>query len=189
MIDNVEGWEQLDPHDAVKRLPTSGAWTRARNSAGAMDYVLQPVQPSQFAVVAGWLDSPEATLRWAGPGIPFPLPAEAFAAALALPSRPGWTLQDADGACLGFGQYWQTTPDSMHIGRIIVSPQARGRGLGRELMTALCAEALRSSAAVQLTLKVYRDNQAAVALYRDLGFVASEDASTPELLFMACRTT
>ncbi|MNI82258.1 hypothetical protein D3C73_1389500 [compost metagenome] len=56
-------------------------------------------------------------------------------------------------------------------------------------MTALCAEALRSSAAVQLTLKVYRDNQAAVALYRDLGFVASEDASTPELLFMARRTT
>lgn len=189
MIDNVEGWEQLDSHDAVKRLPTSGAWTRARNSAGAMDYVLQPVQPSQFAVVAGWLDSPEATLRWAGPGVPFPLPAEAFAAALALPSRPGWTLQDADGTCLGFGQYWRTTPGSMHLGRIIVSPQARGRGLGRELMTALCAEALRSSAAVQLTLKVYRDNQAAVALYRDLGFVASEDASTPELLFMACRTT
>jgi len=28
-----------------------------------------------------------------------------------------------------------------------------------------------------------------VALYRDLGFVASEDASTPELLFMACDTT
>jgi hypothetical protein len=29
----------------------------------------------------------------------------------------------------------------------------------------------------------------ALNLYRDLGFVASEDASTPELLFMACRTT
>ena len=189
MIDNVEGWEQLDLHDAVKRLPTSGASTRARNSAGAMDYVLQPVQPSQFAVVAGWLDSPEATLRWAGPGVPFPLPAEAFAAALALPSRPGWTLQDADGTCLGFGQYWQTTLGSTHLGRIIVSPQARGRGLGRVLMTALCAEAVRRTAAMQLTLKVYRDNQAAVALYCDLGFVASEDASTPELLFMACRTT
>jgi len=59
----------------------------------------------------------------------------------------------------------------------------------RLLMTALCAEAVRRTAAMQLTLKVYRDNQAAVALYRDLGFVASEDASTPELLFMACRTT
>ncbi|MCR8715617.1 GNAT family N-acetyltransferase [Stenotrophomonas indicatrix] len=153
-----------------------------------MDYVLQPVQPSHFAVVAGWLDSPAATLRWAGPGVPFPLPADAFAAALALPARPGWALLDGDGTCLGFGQYWQTTPGSMHLGRIIVSPQARGRGLGRELMTALCAEALRSSAAVQLTLKVYRDNPAAVALYRDLGFVDNEHASVPELLFMARRT-
>lgn len=112
--------------------------------------------------------------------------ATATATVVAARSR---TLQDADGTCLGFGQYWQTTPGSTHLGRIIVSPQARGRGLGRVLMTALCAEAVRRTAAMQLTLKVYRDNQAAVALYRDLGFVASEDASTPELLFMACRTT
>ncbi|CAH0222225.1 GNAT family N-acetyltransferase [Stenotrophomonas lactitubi] len=154
-----------------------------------MDHVLQPVLPSHFAVIAGWLDSPEATQRWAGPGVPFPLPADAFAAALALSARPGWTLLDADGACVGFGQYWQMASGSTHLGRIIVSPQARGRGLGRVLMTALCAEAVRRTDAVQLTLKVYRDNQAAVALYCDLGFVASEDASTPELLFMACRIT
>lgn len=153
-----------------------------------MDHVLQPVQPSHFAVITGWLDSPEATLRWAGPSVPFPLTADAFAAALALPARPGWALLDADGTCLGFGQFWQTAAGSTHLGRIIVSPQARGRGLGRVLMTALCAEAVRRTAAVQLTLKVYRSNQAAVALYRDLGFVASEDASTPELLFMVRRT-
>jgi ribosomal protein S18 acetylase RimI-like enzyme len=55
-------------------------------------------------------------------------------------------------------------------------------------MTALCAEAVRHTDAVQLTLKVYRDNLAAVALYRELGFVDIEDASTPELLFMARRT-
>lgn len=152
-----------------------------------MDHILQPVHPSHFAVIAGWLDSPGATLRWAGPGVPFPLPSNAFAAALALSDRPGWALLDADGTCMGFGQYWPTAPGSAHLGRIIVSPQARGRGLGRVLMTALCAEAVQRTVATQLTLKVYRDNPAAVALYRDLGFVASEDASTPELLFMARR--
>lgn len=167
---------------------TSGASTRARYTAGTMDHLLQPVFPTHFAVIAGWLDSPAATLRWAGPGVPFPLPADAFAAALALPARPGWALLDADGTCVGFGQYWRTTPGSTHLGRIIVSPQARGRGLGRILMTALCAEAVRHTDAVQLTLKVYRDNLAAVALYRELGFVDIEDASTPELLFMARRT-
>ncbi|WP_447945799.1 GNAT family N-acetyltransferase [Stenotrophomonas indicatrix] len=59
---------------------------------------------------------------------------------------------------MGFGQYWQTEPGSTHLGHIIVSPQARGRGLGRVLMTALCAEAVRGTDAVQMTLKVYRDN-------------------------------
>jgi RimJ/RimL family protein N-acetyltransferase len=38
--------------------------------------------------------------------------------------------------------------------------------------------------AERLTLRVYRDNVAAVTLYRDLGFQPMEDASTPELLFM-----
>jgi len=75
----------------------------------------------------------------------------------------------------------------IHLGRIIVAPQARGRGLGSVLMTRLCAEAIRHADVVQLTLNVYRDNAAAVALYRDLGFAGSEDASTPELLFMRRR--
>jgi ribosomal protein S18 acetylase RimI-like enzyme len=44
---------------------------------------------------------------------------------------------------MGFGQYWLTAPGTAHLGRIIVSPQARGRGLGRVLMQLLCAEALR----------------------------------------------
>ncbi len=85
---------------------------------------------------------------------------------------------------MGFGQYWLTASGTAHLGRIIVSPQARGRGLGRVLMQLLGAEALRSPGVQRLTLRVYRDNVAAVALYRDLGFQPVEDASTPELLFM-----
>ncbi len=85
---------------------------------------------------------------------------------------------------MGFGQYWLTAPGAAHLGRIIVSPQARGRGLGRVLMQLLGAEALRSPGVQRLTLRVYRDNLAAVALYRDLGFQPVDDASTLELLFM-----
>ncbi|MEG0187009.1 MAG: GNAT family N-acetyltransferase, partial [Stenotrophomonas sp.] len=70
------------------------------------------------------------------------MPADTFARALALPARPGWVLLAADDRCVGFGQYWQTAPGSTHLGRIIVPPLQRGRGLGRALVTALCAEAL-----------------------------------------------
>ncbi|PSM14126.1 GNAT family N-acetyltransferase [Stenotrophomonas maltophilia] len=145
---------------------------------------LQPVQPPHYPCIAGWLDSVAATQRWAGPGVAFPLPPEAFAQALELAERPGWVLLDGEGACMGFGQYWLTAPGTAHLGRIIVSPQARGRGLGRVLMQLLGAEALRSPGVQRLTLRVYRDNLAAVSLYRDLGFQPVEHASTPELLFM-----
>ncbi|HHA2973244.1 TPA: GNAT family N-acetyltransferase [Stenotrophomonas maltophilia] len=142
------------------------------------------VQPSHYATIADWLDSAAATQRWAGPGVPFPLPPEGFAQVLELGSRPGWALLDELGRCLGFGQYWITDAGTAHLGRIIVSPLARGRGLGRLLMQAMSAQAMREDGIERLTLRVYRDNTAALALYRDLGFQQVEASSTPELLLM-----
>ncbi len=155
--------------------------------AHAMTECLHPVQPPHYAVIGAWLDSASATQRWAGPGVPYPLAPDAFAQALQLQQRPGWVLLDARGHCVGFGQYWPTTSGTLHLGRIIVSPQARGRGLGRVLMQALMGQALQSAGVERLTLRVYRDNVAAMTLYRDLGFQSMEDASTPELLFMQHR--
>lgn len=155
--------------------------------AHAMTECLHPVQPPHYAVIGAWLDSAGATQRWAGPGVQYPLGSDAFAQALQLQQRPGWVLLDANGHCLGFGQYWSTGPGTLHLGRIIVSPQVRGRGVGRVLVQALMAQALQSAAVERLTLRVYRDNVAAMALYRDLGFQPMEDASTPELLFMQHR--
>lgn len=145
---------------------------------------LEPVQPRHYAPIASWLDSVAATQRWAGPGVAYPLVPEAFAQVLALAARPGRVLLDEQGDCMGFGQYWLTDPGTAHLGRIIVSPLARGRGLGRVLMQRLGAEALRPPGVRRLTLRVYRDNAAALALYRDLGFQPVEAASTPEVLFM-----
>lgn len=149
-----------------------------------MEPRLRPVQPSNYATVASWPESSGATQRWAGPGVPFPLPPEWFAQVLELEVRPGWVLLDEQGVCVGFGQYWMTGTGTAHLGRIIVSPLARGRGLGRLLVQSLSAQALRESGIQRLTLRVYRDNTAAVALYRDLGFQQVEAPSTPELLFM-----
>jgi ribosomal-protein-alanine acetyltransferase len=55
------------------------------------------------------------------------------------------------------------------IQTIAVAPEARRSGLGRELMTALVAEAARRRAA-HVFLEVRADNDPARLLYRDLGF-------------------
>jgi [ribosomal protein S18]-alanine N-acetyltransferase len=52
---------------------------------------------------------------------------------------------------------------------IAVDSSRRGKGLGRQLMTALHAAA-RERGAKQVRLKVYPDNQTALELYRSLGY-------------------
>ena len=56
------------------------------------------------------------------------------------------------------------------IQTIAVSPEMRGQGLGREMMTELLAEAERR-AATRVFLEVRADNAVAQALYHDLGFI------------------
>jgi ribosomal protein S18 acetylase RimI-like enzyme len=62
-----------------------------------------------------------------------------------------------------------------HIGHVIgmmVRPQARGRGVGRELLEACIAEARQTPGLEMLTLTVTVGNAAAIRLYEGRGFVA-----------------
>ena len=56
------------------------------------------------------------------------------------------------------------------IQTIAVSPDMRGQGIAREMMTELMAEAGRRRA-TRVFLEVRADNESAQALYRDLGFI------------------
>jgi ribosomal protein S18 acetylase RimI-like enzyme len=66
----------------------------------------------------------------------------------------------------------------INIHDIAVGPNARGQGVGRQLLAAVEAEA-RSSGCCKVTLEVRSDNARAMGLYQSVGFKASE----PETLF------
>ena len=157
----------LAPHPAI-RPP----WTTA----------CSPCKPTTTrSSPGGWIHA--ATLRWAGPGVPYPLPPDQFENVLQLRERPGWLLLAENGMRVGFGQAWRTQPGTMHLGRLLVA-RRRGPRSRRRLVHALIEQAFQSDAVERLTLRVYRDNAAAVALYRSLGFEPVDTASTPALLFM-----
>ncbi|QGN36428.1 GNAT family N-acetyltransferase [Klebsiella oxytoca] len=59
--------------------------------------------------------------------------------------------------------------DEARLAAFALRPAYRGKGVGRQLMTSLLA-ALRGQGVRRMWLEVIRDNQAAVALYRSLGF-------------------
>ena len=117
----------------------------------------------------GWTHPPAVTeVRDLIAAITAGIPAGDAAMALAV-------LHGAGGAerVAGFG-YWRRYQRPTHrphadLERLAVDPAAQGRGLGRTLLSALIAAALRHRVEV-LTLDLRGDNSAAAALYKKVGF-------------------
>jgi ribosomal protein S18 acetylase RimI-like enzyme len=154
-----------------------------------MSVTLRPPLPTDYDVIASWVSDAEACRRWGGPKVPFPFVANELAQLLAVPGGGSYCLAGEGAAPLGFGQYWPRPGETIHLLRIIVSPTSRGKGLGRELCGQLIAHALAAAPARSVTLNVYRDNEAAVALYKWLGFEVVPDKSKGDSLFMAKPVT
>jgi len=74
------------------------------------------------------------------------------------------------GRVLGYGMLrgWDEGYAVPSLG-IAIHPESRGSGLAMALMTYLHAEARRRGAS-QVRLKVYQDNERAIAIYRSLGY-------------------
>jgi ribosomal protein S18 acetylase RimI-like enzyme len=142
--------------------------------------------PADLAVVAPWVGSRRECERWAGPRIPYPLQLSALAVQIEMAEAVNVVLEDEQGIA-AFGQALARGPGRAHLGRIIVRPDARRRGLGRILIAALLARA-EAAGRPLATLYVYRDNAAAIRLYTSLGFRRSarppEDPPSSGVWFM-----
>src|SRR6218665_2648755 len=141
---------------------------------------------TDYEAIASWVPDAAACLRWAGPRLSFPFAAADLPNLLVVPGggASSYCLSDESGIPYGFGQHWVLKPGAVHLGRIIVTPDVRGRGIGRVLCKQLISTALRSTSAVAVTLRAYRENATAVALYLSLGFVEVVPDSTDDVLFM-----
>lgn len=156
------------------------------STLATMNTSLRQAIASDYLALASWVPNEAAGRRWAGPRLPFPFLAQDLPALLAVPGggEASYTLSDATGVPQGFGQHWVLQPRAVHLGRIIVGPEFRGRGLGRELCVQLISAALQATAATAVTLRAYKDNLAAVALYSSLGFVELAAESSDDAFFM-----
>jgi ribosomal protein S18 acetylase RimI-like enzyme len=130
---------------------------------------LLPFSTTQSTTVANWPVSAAEVAMWCGRR-EFPVAGQTVEA---------WQ-QDADVAArvlvdgerlVGYGELWfDAEEDEVELARIIVAPEARGRGLGRVLVEGLLAEALRAGHS-DVFMRVHPDNDRALRCYRGAGFV------------------
>jgi ribosomal protein S18 acetylase RimI-like enzyme len=97
------------------------------------------------------------------------LPAGALQDILADPARR-LLVAEAGGAALGCVQVTEKGGGTAHLGLLSVDPEIQARGLGRRLLAAAEAEAVRSFAAARMEMNVIRQRPELVAWYERRGY-------------------
>jgi len=123
---------------------------------------------ADLEVVATWVRTAEECLLWAGPAVSFPVEPGVLAGEIEFEEADDLALADEAGVA-AFGQLVWRPKRRAHLARVIVRPDARGRGAGRALVRALLERASASGARTA-TLNVYAENEAARRLYEAAGF-------------------
>jgi ribosomal protein S18 acetylase RimI-like enzyme len=150
------GWERFERTLVQRTSLAASQWP----SVPADDVTIMPV-PDWQEPVAGLLDvSPELLVQYVERARTYPLP------------HAGAVLR-RDGEVVACGL---VKIEGNHAGLFAVhtAEQHRGRGLGRAIVAALLAEAMRLHARFAY-LQVTASNAAALALYRHFGFVTAYD--------------
>ncbi|GJM13199.1 MAG: hypothetical protein DHS20C12_16020 [Pseudohongiella sp.] len=129
--------------------------------------------------IMSWISSEQETVDWAGPDFRYPFDAGSFAEDLKLESLRSFSLVDR-GEFLAFGQYYLRI-GRCHLARLIVKPDARGRGIANRLLSLLCDEGTRVLEVEECSLFVKADNENAIKAYSGFGFVL---AKYPEEMFL-----
>jgi ribosomal protein S18 acetylase RimI-like enzyme len=129
-------------------------------------------------VVLGWVRSAEELDAWASRG-DFPLQRSIFAEWHSDLDVRAYVLVHA-GEPRAYGEIWEDAAQGeVELARIIVAPESRGRGVGREF-TRLLSDQARRRGFDEIWLRVVPTNAAALACYRSAGFKrasrAEEDA-------------
>lgn len=97
-----------------------------------------------------------------------PWPGRFFVAELLAPARFQRLVEDADGRLIAYlFAAWQYL--DLHVLKVATLPEVRRTGLGRQLME-MARDHARSCGGESVTLEVRPGNEAAVTLYRALGF-------------------
>jgi ribosomal protein S18 acetylase RimI-like enzyme len=131
---------------------------------------LLPFAAAHAVTVAGWPTSSAEVVMWCGRQ-EFPVPAQTVTDWQREDDVQAHVLLDDDGRLVAYGELWcDAEENEVELARIIVAPDARGKGVGRVLVRELLVRA-REAGFADVLIRVHPDNERALRCYRGAGFV------------------
>lgn len=127
-------------------------------------------EPQDAATVVSWFADRTEVIAWGGEAIPDPLTAEWLSQEIRDVERYHYTLRAADETISGFFSFVPFPSDKrLHLTRVGVSPELRGTGIGKRIVSE-CIRVAREDGADKITLNVFASNKHAIRLYDRAGF-------------------
>jgi len=132
---------------------------------------MQLIQPlnSHLLEMMSWFSNEKSLTDWSGPNFRYPFDLNSFAEDLKLNTLNSFSLISNQNEFVAFGQYYQRL-GRCHLGRLIVNPKFRGKGIASELMSGLCELGLKNLQLKECSLFVLSHNEQAIKAYEKFGF-------------------
>jgi ribosomal protein S18 acetylase RimI-like enzyme len=132
---------------------------------------MQLIQPmdNHLIEMMSWFSCEQDLIDWSGPNFRYPFNLSSFVVDLKLSTLSSFALVSNDSEFLAFGQYYQRL-GKCHLGRLIVNPNFRGKGIASELMHQICKLGLNELEVKECSLFVLEHNGNAIKAYEKFGF-------------------
>ena len=129
---------------------------------------LRPAGRDHVLALMDWFGDGQALRNWGGPSMRFPCSPQSFLQDCRWQELPSYVLLQT-GQLVGFGQYYLRA-GRCHLGRLVISPDYRGRRLATTLIRLLVKAGSECLAVEGVSLFVLAHNLAAIRCYQRLGF-------------------
>ncbi len=127
----------------------------------------------QLVELMSWFSSEEQLTVWSGPNFSYPFDLKSFKRDLKLNMLSSFSMVSSEDDLLAFGQYYLRL-GKCHLGRLVVNPHFRGKGVVASLIGQLSVLGKSDLNTQSCSLFVLDHNKSAIKAYTKLGFCITD---------------
>jgi ribosomal protein S18 acetylase RimI-like enzyme len=131
--------------------------------------LIHPIE-SHIIELMSWFSNEQELMNWSGPNFRYPFDLSSFMVDLKLSTLSSFSLVSIESELLAFGQYYNRL-EKCHLGRLIVNPNLRGKGIAAELMQKISNLGINDLKVKECSLFVLEHNTSAIKSYGKFGFL------------------